>query len=949
MQSLFEKFDNQSVCGLDITRIVSLVSSSELDIASLEVRCGEMKGEIAAHVQACIKQAGLTGPELDGSNPIEPYLAAFLQRSDNIFAAGIIWGRILQHSITLFGPLDERTLEVLRSMLRKGAHVFVTKEMSDIAEALKQTYGPENPDYMLCVCEMITALCRIPAEGRDDLLLGYITEVKGPLDSVKLDYRTSSIELALKVSLGLVVLDQLDAAQLLLDRAYAALPTGEEVVLVSPAIQLYKVVRMSLLRKSGKHEEFRKVAQEYIKEEEQGQKENTLETIHVARMLLADSYWSQKRWKDAAIILEASLANSKRTLGPLDMRTQVLGIWIAKVYILDNSDNLEASKEKIRKIIKLQREFEGLRCRKTVMVEMAAAMAYNDVGQHRLSFELYKESYSRHCKWLRPDDGFQLNLEDEYAMSLTRVPDRSASEIDDITEMFMDRISSFEGKYGDSPAKLKLADFWFGVKYYEKVLELLKTTIDLKEHAYTNYDKAKIPPREQTLIASCYRSLGLWDQAMSWYCDIVESQKRYRGKADEEEVALNLVYYAHACKNSGNWKKAEDAYQQIFDFRISAYGQQHEKTITAMEWLAHNAKDAGLLPKAEKHFQQILAAKQKAFGNNDKILIPTLLHLANVMVLQKTSTKFEEAENHLRRVVNLSILHESTSSKGVADTKKRLGDFLFQQGRYLEALPLRQDVLGWHEKNHGHDAKSTIDSLYDLADTQLFNHNRAEALQGLVRVLNWRRVAFGDDVIATLVVVQRIGIAHLGQQQFEAALPFLIKAADGLPLDETMSALEEVAKVAKLLKRWSVVEKYRLRMLKCMEDSGQPSPIHAILSQKYSLAIARLQQGRAAEAEADLAKVLEMNQQDDPGSLSTALSCYWYAESQTLLQKHKIAAEHYAIFVSYQREVPTSHADSWCTWGRSWAGLQARAWEELDTFYSKNNRSCRNEDTQRKG
>jgi hypothetical protein len=121
---------------------------------------------------------------------------------------------------------------------------------------------------MLYICKMITALCRIPIEDRDDLLLGLITEVKGPLDSVKLDHRTSSVELALKVSLSLIVLDQINAAQVLLSRAYAALPAKKEGVLISPAMQLYKVVRMSLLRKSGKHEEFRKVAQEYIKEEE---------------------------------------------------------------------------------------------------------------------------------------------------------------------------------------------------------------------------------------------------------------------------------------------------------------------------------------------------------------------------------------------------------------------------------------------------------------------------------------------------------------------------------------------------------------------------------------------------------------------------------------------------------------------------------------------------------
>jgi hypothetical protein len=110
----------------------------------------------------------------------------------------------------------------------------------------------------------------------------------------------------------------------------------------------------------------------------------------------------------------------------------------------------------------------------------------------------------------------------------------------------------------------------------------------------------------------------------------------------------------------------------------------------------------------------------------------------------------------------LRTLHEGANSKGVANAQKRLGDCLFQLGRYSETIHQRRDVLNWYEKNHSHDAQSTIDCLYGLADSQLFNYNQTEALEGLVRVLNWRRVAFGDDVIATQVVVQRVSYAYLG-------------------------------------------------------------------------------------------------------------------------------------------------------------------------------------------
>ena len=50
--------------------------------------------------------------------------------------------------------------------------------------------------------------------------------------------------------------------------------------------------------------------------------------------------------------------------------TQFLGIAVAKYYMRGNPDNLEASKEKIYNIIKLQRESEGDRSIKTALADI---------------------------------------------------------------------------------------------------------------------------------------------------------------------------------------------------------------------------------------------------------------------------------------------------------------------------------------------------------------------------------------------------------------------------------------------------------------------------------------------------------------------------------------------------------------------------------------------------
>jgi hypothetical protein len=228
------------------------------------------------------------------------------------------------------------------------------------------------------------------------------------------------VEVALKASNGLIALGQLDAAQLLLYRAYVALPAGEEGVEISPVMQLFRVVRISPMKIYGEHEELRTVVRHYIEEEEQ-RKNDGNSILPNLKTFLADSYASQRRWKEAATILEDSLTYCTHTFGHL---------------------------------------------------------------------ELYKESYLTHHQLLPQEDDDRLNLENECATSLTRVPDKTASEIADITNIFMDRISIFEGKYEDSPTKVRLADFLYRVKYYEKVLELLGTRIRLRKCNHRMYDRA---------------------------------------------------------------------------------------------------------------------------------------------------------------------------------------------------------------------------------------------------------------------------------------------------------------------------------------------------------------------------------------------------------------------------------------------------------------------------
>ena len=100
---------------------------------------------------------------------------------------------------------------------------------------------------------MLCILCLdINVQGIEALVLEIVTELKSGLNIVGLDYRTSSLQIALEVCVGLIALGQLDAAQLLLDRTDVALPAEEAGIEISTDMRLYRVVRMfSMLGWSG--------------------------------------------------------------------------------------------------------------------------------------------------------------------------------------------------------------------------------------------------------------------------------------------------------------------------------------------------------------------------------------------------------------------------------------------------------------------------------------------------------------------------------------------------------------------------------------------------------------------------------------------------------------------------------------------------------------------------
>ena len=103
--------------------------------------------------------------------------------------------RILQHSIKLYGLRSERTLEVVRSMLRRRAPLLFLDGILAVMDALKENYGSVYLDYMLIASEMLCIVCLDMklVRSKEILLLKVVIELKSALDVISLNYRTLSL------------------------------------------------------------------------------------------------------------------------------------------------------------------------------------------------------------------------------------------------------------------------------------------------------------------------------------------------------------------------------------------------------------------------------------------------------------------------------------------------------------------------------------------------------------------------------------------------------------------------------------------------------------------------------------------------------------------------------------------------------------------------------------
>jgi len=104
---------------------------------------------------------------------------------------------------------------------------------------------------------------------------------------------------------------------------------------------------------------------------------------------------------------------------------------------------------------------------------------------------------------------------------------------------------------------------------------------------------------------------------------------------------------------------------------------------------------------------------------------------------------------------------------------------LESQGRFLEAVPLFEEVLARDRAKLGDEHSETLTSVYTLAVLHSMNDEKEKALCLAKEALAGRRRTLGDDDVSTLSSMSLVGILHITLEQYDAALPLCFEVLQG--------------------------------------------------------------------------------------------------------------------------------------------------------------------------
>jgi len=163
--------------------------------------------------------------------------------------------------------------------------------------------------------------------------------------------------------------------------------------------------------------------------------------------------------------------------------------------------------------------------------------------------------------------------------------------------------------------------------------------------------------------------------------------------------------------------------------------------------------------------------------------------------------KYEQAERHLRRAVELRERELGPDDPATLDSRNSLGVLLAQAGRYGEAIALHEETLKRRKATLGVDHRDTLTSMNGLATAYSEAGQLDQALPLHEETLKQQQMKLGPNDPETLLSMSNLAFAYRAAGKSDQALPLLevalerMKATLGPDHPHTLVSMNNLADV----------------------------------------------------------------------------------------------------------------------------------------------------------
>lgn len=279
--------------------------------------------------------------------------------------------------------------------------------------------------------------------------------------------------------------------------------------------------------------------------------------------------------------------------------------------------------------------------------------------------------------------------------------------------------------------------------------------------------------RPTILLISC---LGLVNYYRANY-PVSEYYHRRVLKFLEERLGPNDLEVAECLNNLGalliatyRLDEAESMHRRALAIQEQVYGDNHVDVATSLNNLAAVLKRMNRLAQAEPLYRRTLAIHERLFGPNHPDVATCLNNLAEVF---KNTDRLGEAESLLRRALTIDEQACGPNHHRAARSADNLAVVLKLSNRVKEAEPLYRRALAIRERTFGKVHPSVATSLHNLASLLKDTKRRPEAEPLYRRSLAIRKQVYGPRHPEVAVSLETLAKLLQSMRRSDEAQPFL--------------------------------------------------------------------------------------------------------------------------------------------------------------------------------